>query len=198
MTKEDRLAKAREARFAKNPPQYKMYAPEVVALPDDHDFSMKNVREWIKEAKAHKQAEHRSHVAGVKGALARRETWNAYVGQLESYLRSGAYCSLFAGGDMEKKVEKSCVAMAYFPNGKPKREFGVWYPDFRCKWTPELENEERESFGMEPLKFTKDGHILVERTSKTTKTKRKRKPMTEAQKAAFVERMRKAREKKDK
>ena len=198
MTKEDRLAKAREARFAKNPPQYKMYAPEVVALPDDHDFSMKNVRQWIKEAKAHKQAEHRSHVAGVKGALARRETWNAYVGQLESYLRSGAYCSLFAGGDMEKKVEKSCVAMAYFPNGKPKREFGVWYPDFRCKWTPELENEERESFGMEPLKFTKDGHILVERTSKTTKTKRKRKPMTEAQKAAFVERMRKAREKKDK
>ena len=51
---------------------------------------------------------------------------------------------------------------------------------------------------MEPLKFTEDGHILVERTSKTTKTKRKRKPMTEAQKAAFVERMRKAREKKDK
>ena len=198
MDKIDRLAKAREARFAKNPPEYKMYAKEVVALPDDHDFSMKNVRQWIKEAKAHKQAEHRSHVAGVKGALARRETWNAYVGQLESYLRTGAYCSLFAGGDMEKKVEKSCVAMAYFPNGKPKREFGVWYPDFRCKWTPELENEERESFGMEPLKFTEDGHILVERTSKTTKTKRKRKPMTEAQKAAFVERMRKAREKKDK
>jgi len=198
--KEDRLAKAREARFAKNPPQYKMYAAEVVALPDDHDFSMKNVRQWIKEAKAHKQAEHRSHVAGVKGALARRETWNAYVGQLESYLRTGAYCSLFAGGDMEKHVQKICIAMAYYPNGKPKREFGVFYNDYRCVWTPELENEERESYGMKPLKFTKDGNILVNRTSKTTKKKstKKRKPMTEAQKAAFVERMRKAREKKDK
>ena len=60
MDKIDRLAKAREARFAKNPPEYKMYAKEVVALPDDHDFSMKNVRQWIKEAKAHKQAEHLS------------------------------------------------------------------------------------------------------------------------------------------
>ena len=104
MNKEDRLAKAREARFAKNPPQYKQYSPCVVALPDDHDFSMKNVREWIKEAKAHKASEHRSHMAGVKGALARREMWNAYAGQLESYLRSGAYCSMFAGGNMEKNL----------------------------------------------------------------------------------------------
>jgi hypothetical protein len=200
MDKIDRLAKAREARFAKNPPEYKMYAKEVVALPDDHDFSMKNVRQWIKEAKAHKQAEHRSHVAGVKGALARRETWNAYVGQLESYLRTGAYCSLFAGGDMEKRVQKICVAMGYHSNGKPKREFGVWYPDYRCVWTPELENEERVSYGLKPLEFTKEGYIKVANSTKVSKPKKKsnRKPMTEAQKAAFVERMRKAREKKDK
>lgn len=194
----DRLAKAREERYKKNPPKYSQFSKHVVALPDEDEFSLKNVREWIKEARAHKQAEHRSHVSGMKGALARRITWESYISQLESYLRTGDYCSKFAGGNMEKKVKRQCVSMAYYPNGKPKREFGVWYPDFRCKWTPELENEERESFGMEPLKFTKDGHILVERTSKTTKTKRKRKPMTEAQKAAFVERMRKAREKKDK
>ena len=197
MNKEDRLAKAREARFAKNPPQYKQYSPCVVALPDDHDFSMKNVREWIKEAKAHKASEHRSHMAGVKGALARREMWNAYAGQLESYLRSGAYCSMFAGGNMEKKVERACVAMAYFNNGKPKREFGVWYPDYRCKWTPELENDERVAYGMKPLEFNEHGHIMVTGKSKPTK-KRKKREMTEEQKAAFVERMRKAREKKDK
>ena len=65
----DRLAAAREARFAKNPPQYKQYCAAVVALPEDHDFSMKNVRAWIKEAKVHKTAEHRSHVAGTAGAL---------------------------------------------------------------------------------------------------------------------------------
>ena len=158
---------------------------------------MKNVREWIKEAKAHKASEHRSHMAGVKGALARREMWNAYAGQLESYLRSGAYCSMFAGGNMEKKVERACVAMAYFKNGKPKREFGVWYPDYRCKWTPELENDERVAYGMKPLEFNEHGHIMVTGKSKPTK-KRKKRQMTEEQKAAFVERMRKAREKKDK
>ena len=195
----DRLAKAREARFAKNPPKYSQYCKEVVSLPDDHDFSLKNVRAWIKEARAHKAAEHRSHVAGTKGALARRETWNAYISQLESYLRTGAYCSLFAGGDMNKKVSKICIAMGYLPNGKPKREFGVYYPDYMQVWTPELENEERVSYGMKPLKFNDKGHILVNSVSKKPKKKQSnRKPMTEAQKAAFVERMRKAREKKAK
>jgi len=195
----DRLAKAREARFAKNPPKYSQYCKEVVALPEDHDFSLKNVRAWIKEARAHKAAEHRSHVAGTKGALARRETWNAYISQLESYLRTGAYCSLFAGGDMNKKVSKVCIAMAYHSNGKPKREFGVYYKDYMQVWTPELENEERISYGMKPLKFNDKGHILVNSKSKKTKKKQSnRKPMTAAQKAAFVERMRKAREKKAK
>ena len=195
----DRLAKAREARFAKNPPKYSQYCKEVVALPEDHDFSLKNVRAWIKEARAHKAAEHRSHVAGTKGALARRETWNAYISQLESYLRTGAYCSLFAGGDMNKKVSKVCIAMAYHSNGKPKREFGVYYKDYMQVWTPELENEERISYGMKPLKFNDKGHILVNGKSKKTKKKQSnRKPMTAAQKAAFVERMRKAREKKAK
>ena len=55
----DRLAKAREARYKKNPPKYSQFSKHVVALPDDHEFSLKNVREWVKEAKAHRQAEHR-------------------------------------------------------------------------------------------------------------------------------------------
>ena len=88
----DRLAKAREARYKKNPPAYKQFAPSVVAKPDDDEFSLKNVREWIKEARAHKMAEHRSHVGGMKGALARRTTWESYISQLESYLRTGDYC----------------------------------------------------------------------------------------------------------
>ena len=86
----DRLAKAREERYKKNPPKYSQFAPQVVALPEDDEFSLKNVREWIKEARAHKMAEHRSHVGGMKGALARRTTWESYISQLESYLRTGA------------------------------------------------------------------------------------------------------------
>lgn len=192
------LEKAREAKAKKNPPEYKMFSKEVVALPDDHTFSLKSVRGWIKEAKSHKMAEHRSHVAGVNGALARKEMWAGYINQLEGYLRTGCYTSMFAGGDMEKRVERLCVAMGYYENGKPKREFGVWYSDYRCKWTPELENEERVSYGMKPLDFNEKGHIVVDRISAPTKTKkktaRKKRKMTAEQKAVLVERLKKARE----
>ena len=192
----DRLAKAREARYKKNPPAYKQFAASVVAKPDDDEFSLKNVREWIKEARSLKQAEHRNHVAGVQGALARKITWESYIGQMESYLRTGDWCSKFAGPRMEKRVKTICVAMAYYPDGRPKREMGVWYPDVRDVWTPELDNEERVAYGLKPLTYTESGAIQIERTrkKKKTTTKRKRKPMTAAQKKAFVERMKKARE----
>ena len=192
----DRLAKAREARYNKNPPAYKQFAASVVAKPDDDEFSLKNVREWIKEARSLKQAEHRNHVAGVQGALARKITWESYIGQMESYLRTGDWCSKFAGPRMEKRVKTICVAMAYYPDGRPKREMGVWYPDVRDVWTPELDNEERVAYGLKPLTYTESGAIQIEgtRKKKKTTTKRKRKPMTAAQKKAFVERMKKARE----
>ena len=145
-----RLAKAREERYKKNPPEYKQFCQEVVNLPEDHQFSFKKVREWIKEAKGHKAAAWQAYRMGETKSRAHYETWNSYVSQLESYLRTGGYSSLFAGGNMEKKVKRQCLAMAYYPNGKPKREIGVWYSDYRMEWTPELENEERISFGMEP------------------------------------------------
>ena len=107
---------------------------------------------------------------------------------------------MFAGDNMEKRVQMYCHSMAYYANGKPKRQIGVYYNDYMQVWTGELENEERQSYGMEPMEFTESGHILVERTptTKTNKTKRKRKPMTEEQKAALVERLRAAREAKAK
>ena len=40
----ERLAKAREERYKKNPPKYSQFCKHVVALPDDHEFSLKNVR----------------------------------------------------------------------------------------------------------------------------------------------------------
>ena len=44
----ERLALAREA---KGPAQYKNIHPDVLELPDDDNFSMKNVKAWEKEAK---------------------------------------------------------------------------------------------------------------------------------------------------
>ena len=39
----DRLAKAREERYKKNPPKYSQFAPQVVALPEDDEFILKKV-----------------------------------------------------------------------------------------------------------------------------------------------------------
>ena len=129
---------------------------------------------------------------------AKYEEWNSYVSQLESYLRTGGYSSLFAGGNMEKKVKNECIAMAYYPNGKPKRTFGVFYRDCYAEWTPEMENDERESYGMPRQEYNEKGYLIVagNTKSKKTTTKKKRKPMGLLQKQAFVERMKKARESK--
>jgi hypothetical protein len=191
----DRLAKAREERLKNNPPAYKEFCQYVVNLPEEHEFSFKKVRGWIKEAKGHKAAAMQAYRADSK-LRAKYEEWNSYVSQLESYLRTGGYSSMFAGGNMEKKVKNECIAMAYYPNGKPKRQIGVWYRDCYAEWTPEMENDEREAYDMPRQEYSDKGYVIVDgsTTSTSTPTKKKRKPMGLLQKQAFVERMKKARE----
>jgi len=38
-------------------------------------------------------------------------------------------------------VVPRCVAMAYYPDGTPKRSVGVFYPDINIVWTNEMELE---------------------------------------------------------
>lgn len=188
----ERLAKA---RAAKAPAQYKNIHQSVLDLDPDHWRSMHKVKEWIKNAKSRAQTEHQSHRMGDKGALSRVMTWKAYANDLDNYLKTGDYTSDFSGMNMESRVQRRCVAMAYYPNGKPKRDIGTWYPDVCATWTPDMENDEREQFGMERLQYTPEGHILVEREEapKLTKTGKKKREMTPEQKAALVERLAKAR-----
>jgi hypothetical protein len=48
---------------------------------------------------------------------------------------------MFSGQDEEHKVVPRCVAMAYYPDGTPKRSVGVFYPDINIVWTNEMELE---------------------------------------------------------
>ena len=69
---EERLAKAREVKAAKRgKPKYSMYAKSVVELPDDDPLSLKNVREWIKEAKSQAAAFKKQWKYGDKKALSK-------------------------------------------------------------------------------------------------------------------------------
>lgn len=191
-----RLAKARAERAASNPPKYVNYEPSIVSLPDDHPMSFKKVKQWIKNAKARSAAEKQSYKGGDDKALARSQVWVTYSNQLEQYLRTGDFVGSFYGENMEFRIKRRCVAMAFFPNGKPKREIGVWYSDAGQEWTPELENNERRAYGMEEQRYNERGHIVIESSDyvPTKKAKKKKREMTPEQKQALVERLRKARE----
>jgi hypothetical protein len=39
-----------------------------------------------------------------------------------------------------KRVIPKVVAMAYYPDGTPKRTVGYWYPDIESVWTKEMES----------------------------------------------------------
>ena len=48
----ERLRIAREKRLRENPPKYANIHPSVLAKPDDHPLSRKNVVSWIKTQKS--------------------------------------------------------------------------------------------------------------------------------------------------
>lgn len=139
----DRLAAAREARANDGPSQNQLIAEEVRLLPDDHIFSLKNVRRWIKtnkellvsmkKLKDSKEAADRAQYANVE----------AYVANLEAYLRSGTYLDFRYGEHGQNKVSYVCRAMAYHADGRPKRSVGVIYPDIGL-YTPEMEEADRQ------------------------------------------------------
>jgi hypothetical protein len=130
----ERLAKAREKRMKENPPEMKSVHPDVLALDDDHPWSLKNVRQWIKTQKELLSAERAAVRGNVKGALAKATNHEGYIRNLQTYIRTGTYIDLFYGEHMQSKVKNVCVKMAYYEDGTPKRNHGTYYPDIGMTW----------------------------------------------------------------
>ena len=137
----ERLALAREKRLEENPPEYKSIHPSVLEKGDDHAWSHKKIKEWIKTQKGLLSAEKANKRANVKGAIAKVATIEGYIRNLETYLRTGTYTDMFWGEYQQNKVKMVCLVMAYNPDGTPKRNVGTWYPDIGCEWTREMEEE---------------------------------------------------------
>jgi len=137
----ERLALAREKRLKENPPEYKSIHPSVLEKGDDHAWSHKKVKEWIKTQKGLLSAEKANKRANVKGAIAKVAQIEGYIRNLETYLRTGTYMDMFWGEYQQNKVKTVCLVMAYNPDGTPKRNVGTWYPDIGCEWTKEMEEE---------------------------------------------------------
>ena len=104
--KKERLAIAREKRLRENPPKYKNVHPSVLAKPDDHTFSLKNVRQWIKTQKELVK-KHKSDARmkqPVKGAIAKAASAEGYIRHCEAYLANGVWLDDFYGEFQESRV----------------------------------------------------------------------------------------------
>lgn len=140
----ERLRKAREKRMAENPPQYKSIHPDVVALPEDATLSMKNVKEWIKFNKDLLAANKKSLRAGSKDAERKVMETQAYITNMETYLRTGTWNDLFYGERRNNRMQMLCTTLAYDTQGRPKRSVGTVYLDLGgIEWTQEMDQAER-------------------------------------------------------
>jgi len=146
--KEKLRTRLAEMRAKKKPAEYKNIAKSVLALPDDDIYSFKNVKGWIKHNKEMVAAlgkQGRGRYAGEKErrvAEMQAASRKAYIRYCEHYLKTGDWIGIFSGQDEEHKVVPRCVAMAYYPDGTPKRSVGVFYPDINMVWSKGMDESE--------------------------------------------------------
>ncbi len=138
-----RLEKAREKRAEKNP-NYGMSGihESLRNLADDHPTHPTKVKKWIRTQKELASAERAGVKQGIKGAYARQSNHEGYVKHLIKYLRDGDYVDMFYGEYQEHLVKLRNIAIAYYPDGTPKRCVGTFYPDMGCTYTQEMYNED--------------------------------------------------------
>ena len=98
----ERLAKAREA---KGPAQHQNIHPEVLARPDDHFLSLKNVRSWIKSNKEQLSSLRGEVRRDVNGAKAKFHSVEGYIRHMQHYLKHGDWIDNAYGEHQEKSVK---------------------------------------------------------------------------------------------
>jgi len=146
--KEKLRTRLAEMRAKKKPAEYKNIAKSVLALPDDDTYSFKNVKEWIKENKLQVSAFGQQARSTSTESKEKRKASNladskkAYIRYCEHYLKHGDWIGIFSGASEEHKVVPRCVAIAYYPDGTPKRSVGVFYPDINAVWSKGMDESE--------------------------------------------------------
>ena len=166
--KEKLRARLAEMRAKRKPAEYKNVAKSVLLLPDDDRYSMKNVKEWIKESKEQVAAYNKTARSmrispqDKQKAANLAEHKKAYIRYCEHYLKTGDWIGMFSGKEETQKVVPKCIAMAYYPDGTPKRSVGVFYPDINMIWTRDMDErdyahmENREGIQLNPLSALTD------------------------------------------
>ena len=148
--REKMRARLAAMRAKKKPADYKNIAKSVLALPDDDKYSFKSVKQWIKHSKDlvleyNKIARSRTSSSQDKQKASNMaDHKKVYIRDLEYYLKTGDFISYFSGQDELTKVIPRCVAMSFYPDGRPKRSCGVFYEDINMVWTRDMDESEFE------------------------------------------------------
>ena len=143
--KEAQKIRLEKMRAKRKVPEYKNVHKYVLALDDEEPYSFKNVKVWIKHNKelvSMLTAQARNKEMPPKDkqqALMQADDKKAYIRYIEHYIKTGDWIGMFSGQEETKRVIPKCVAMAYYPDGTPKRTVGVFYPDNRIVWSQEME-----------------------------------------------------------
>ena len=146
--KEAQRLRLAEMRAKKKPPEYKNVSKYVLSLDDEEPYSFKNVKEWIKHNKemiSMLQARARNKETSSKDkqhSLNMADNKKAFIRYIEHYIKTGDWIGMFSGKDETNKVIPKCVAMAYHPDGTPKRNVGVFYPDIKKVWTKDMDESD--------------------------------------------------------
>jgi len=154
-----------EMRKKRKPAEYKNVNKRVLALPEDDRYSFKNVKEWIKETKEqistlNKQARGRNVLPQDRQKASNLvDSKKAYIRYCEHYIKTGDWIGMFSGKHEEQKVVPRCIAMAYHPDGTPKRSVGIFYSDINMVWTKDM--DESEYANLENREYIKSETISV-------------------------------------
>lgn len=134
----ERLAKAREARGADGS---KSVHKDIRDLPEDHFLHWKKVKLWLKSNQEQLKAMRSYKTSKVSKERAEYQDLETYIYNLKRYLTHGVWFDFRYGENREGRIQKVCIAMAYYPDGTPKRTLNTWYPDIAQVWTKELAEE---------------------------------------------------------
>ena len=147
-TREKLRKRMLEMHKKRKPAEYKNISKMVLALPDDDTYSFKNVKEWIKETKDQVSAFNKTARSMSVTPQEKQKASNAadnkkaYIRYCEHYLKHGDWIGMFSGLHEEHKVVPRCIAMAYYSDGTPKRDVGVFYPDIDMVWSKGMDEFE--------------------------------------------------------
>ena len=105
-----------------------------MARGEDDPFYFRKVQGWIKTQREELSSARKDLRQKAKGSEARVASHQAYIRNLERYLRDGDYIDDYYGEYQQNRIKWRRVVPAYDANGNAKRTHGVFYSDIGTVW----------------------------------------------------------------